>query len=453
MRWWDESMFAVNTYEMINNGNYFSAYFDGLPDLFNTKPPLTSWIQIVFVKFLGYNELALRLPSAIAASLTVLLLFIFVFRNYNILLAWLSALVLLTSSGFIGFHTARTADSDSLLTLFLLLTNIYFFNFIKQGNKKYIFYFFLFISLAFATKMHAALLFTPAYLIVLIQEKKINQFVVNYFFTGGLLLFLSIGFGLIYLRELSAPGYINEVLFKDTTRIWNVVERHEASGTFYFDNFIRSRFSIWFVLFVIGVFLAYVSEDLKLKKLLVYLLTLILAYLLIITISITKLEWYDMPLYPYISVITAFSILLLIEKFILLSQQSSGQQITLVLIFIFAFPYYRMFEKSQGNSIHIDEKIAEANENYLFKRSQEKKNLGGIHVYFTGYKGSLLFYKYKLTELGQNIELVNDGNFAMNDKVLVSNDSLFASITKKYIFTTIDTYQHSKLLLIGSKIN
>ena len=33
MRWWDESIFAVNTYEMIHNGKFFSAYFDGRPDL------------------------------------------------------------------------------------------------------------------------------------------------------------------------------------------------------------------------------------------------------------------------------------------------------------------------------------------------------------------------------------------------------------------------------------
>jgi len=55
MRWWDESMFAVNTYEMLQNEKWFSLYFDGIPDLYNTKPTLVSWIQILFVKIFGYN--------------------------------------------------------------------------------------------------------------------------------------------------------------------------------------------------------------------------------------------------------------------------------------------------------------------------------------------------------------------------------------------------------------
>lgn len=121
MRWWDESMFAVNTYEMMENGKYFSLYFDGRPDLFNTKPPLTNWLQLLFVKLLGYNELAVRLPSAIAACLSVLIVFKFTLKRFDVLWAWVSVLILLTSEGFIGFHTARTADSDSLLTLFYYL--------------------------------------------------------------------------------------------------------------------------------------------------------------------------------------------------------------------------------------------------------------------------------------------------------------------------------------------
>ena len=79
MRLWDESIYSVNTYEMIQNGKYFSLYFDGAPDLFNTKPPLINWIQICFVKLIGYNELALRLPSAIAATLTIVVLFVFMY--------------------------------------------------------------------------------------------------------------------------------------------------------------------------------------------------------------------------------------------------------------------------------------------------------------------------------------------------------------------------------------
>ena len=126
MRWWDESMFAVNTYEMMHNGKYFSNYYDGVPDVTNTKPPLINWLQILFVKIFGYNETSIRLPSAFAAAITILLVFNFISKRFSLTWAWISALILLTSPGFIGFHTARTGEADSLLTMFLCLSNIYF---------------------------------------------------------------------------------------------------------------------------------------------------------------------------------------------------------------------------------------------------------------------------------------------------------------------------------------
>jgi len=45
-RLWDESMFAVNAYEMKQSGNYMVPYFDGEVDWGNRKPLLLTWIQV-----------------------------------------------------------------------------------------------------------------------------------------------------------------------------------------------------------------------------------------------------------------------------------------------------------------------------------------------------------------------------------------------------------------------
>lgn len=205
MRWWDESLYAVNTYEMIGNKKFFTAYFNGNIDLFNTKPPLILWVQIVFVKLLGYNELALRLPSAISAALTVILLFSFVNKRFNSVIAWFTALILLTAQGFIDFHTARTADADSLLTLLTLLSNICFINYLEKNKSIYILYFFCFLTLAFCTKMYAALLFLPAHFFILLQVKKLREFIFNRHFAIGILSFIILCAGILLLRELEAP--------------------------------------------------------------------------------------------------------------------------------------------------------------------------------------------------------------------------------------------------------
>ncbi|MGZ4089655.1 MAG: ArnT family glycosyltransferase [Bacteroidia bacterium] len=452
IRWWDESMFAVNTYEMLHNGKYFSVYFDGAADIFNTKPPLTSWVQIIFVKAMGYNELAVRLPSAIAAALSILLLFKFMAEQFDLIWAWLSALILLTSVGFINFHTARTADADSMLTFFLLATNIYFLKYLLSDGKKYIFLFFVFISFAFATKMYAALLFTPAYLIILIWQKKLKDFVMNKAFLSGFILFLFISVSLIYLREQDTPGYINEILFKDAGRIFKVVENHKESPVFYFDNLFTRRFSIWFILLIVGSLFAFFSKNKNEKSLLLHLFILNIVYLTIITISITKLEWYDMPLYPYLSIVAAYPLCFLLEKIYFLEHATTKQKILFVGV-IFAYPYFYMFDKSQGNTIPNGEKILEANERYIFKSVKENKNLDGVKVYYSGYKGSLLFYKYKLAEKNQRIELVSEGSFGVNDKVLVSNDSLKTLLSQNLKYKAIDSYGKAQLLQITEKAN
>lgn len=220
MRYWDESMFAVNTYEMIENGKCFSLYYDGYPDLYNTKPPLIIWFQVAFVKIFGYSEVSLRLPSVIAVSITVLVLFKFLVRQFDYVWAWCSVLILLTAQGYIGFHTARTADSDSVLTMFLVITNLFFIKYIIENKRRDIICFFIFLTLAFGTKLFAAFLFVPAYLLILIYYKKLSSFIFNKSFLIGTFIFVTSVFSLMAFRELETPGYIAQVLGNDAGRLF-----------------------------------------------------------------------------------------------------------------------------------------------------------------------------------------------------------------------------------------
>ena len=117
---WDEARLATNTYEMLQNpGNILVTTFGNNPDLWNTKPPLLIWLQVLSMKALGVNELALRLPSALAAGF--LCIFLYWLLATTIKRPWLgiiSCLILVTSEGYVSTHGTRTADYDSLLTLF-----------------------------------------------------------------------------------------------------------------------------------------------------------------------------------------------------------------------------------------------------------------------------------------------------------------------------------------------
>src|SRR5438045_3633749 len=70
----DEPRFAEASREMIERGNYIVPYFNNQLRL--DKPPLTYWAQVASYHIFGENDFAARLPSAIVAALTALLIFV-----------------------------------------------------------------------------------------------------------------------------------------------------------------------------------------------------------------------------------------------------------------------------------------------------------------------------------------------------------------------------------------
>jgi hypothetical protein len=121
------------------------------------------------------------------------------------------------------------------------------------------------------------------------------------------------------------------------------------------------------------------------------------------------------------------------------------------MILIYLYPYHIQFENSQANRLTPLEKAMEANERYLFERENQHRNLNGIHVYYTGYNRGLFFYKYKLADKGQSIQLNTNGIFQVNDKVLVCNEDLKSLLSKRYLYDSIDSYNQALLVQIKQK--
>ena len=71
LRFWDEGLSAMRTLNMYEKGFSFTVYFQDSPD-FN-KPPLYYWMALPFFKLLGPSLLAVRLPSALMALGTFML--------------------------------------------------------------------------------------------------------------------------------------------------------------------------------------------------------------------------------------------------------------------------------------------------------------------------------------------------------------------------------------------
>jgi len=102
---------------MIERGNYIVPYFNNQLRL--DKPPLTYWSQVASYHIFGENDFAARFPSAIAAALTALSIFLWGHRIGGEKLGWWAAIIFTLSLQ--TFVHAKAAVADMWLVLFVTI--------------------------------------------------------------------------------------------------------------------------------------------------------------------------------------------------------------------------------------------------------------------------------------------------------------------------------------------
>lgn len=429
-------MFAVNSYEMLQRNELIVPYFDGQMNMWNSKPPLLMWTQMLSIKLLGFNEFAVRLPSAIAVSLTMLFVFYYIKKSIDITFAWITFLILLTAQGFHTFHTGRTGDSDAILTLLLTISNLLFVDSItrdKFSNKRIIM-FFVILSFAFLCKSFASMLFGLGYIIVYWIYKNNNKtslFLKSGFWTGAIVFALtSIGF--MFLRNHLQPGYINFVFSVDIGRMATEIEAHKEPFLYYIENLSIYNFSFWFFISLLGILI--VSFKKENNKFFISVIILLISYLLVISLSVSKLPWYSMPIYPLLAILAGIPIYETIKW-----MKLSKVNLSIILILLFAFPYNYLFGLSQSNSYTPYEQINEASEQYLNKEINSNTFIDSTYILHTGPISAMKFYEYKLRDLDKRMFITDKVDFPSNAIVTVSRDSLKSKLLLNYKCKLIDS--------------
>ncbi|HXT71423.1 MAG TPA: glycosyltransferase family 39 protein, partial [Vicinamibacterales bacterium] len=121
---WDESLYAISASEMAASNHWIGVTYLGELDYYNSKPPLNVWLISLAFKAFGITLWSLRLVSVTAALLTVFALIVWGRRCFNAAVGLTAGVVLSTTFAFLYVHAARSANTDALFTLFVLLTAI-----------------------------------------------------------------------------------------------------------------------------------------------------------------------------------------------------------------------------------------------------------------------------------------------------------------------------------------
>ena len=154
---------------------------------------------------------------------------------------------------------------------------------------------------------------------------------------------------------------------------------------------------------------------------------------MVISGSTTKLEWYDMPLYPYMALLSGSLIFMLINKI-------SNQRTVLILLSgIFVLPLYNLIKQSYSNSMYGWEYANERGAEYLFEKINQGADINNWAVADTSFNGPFLFYKYRLKEKNQILRILKPEEITEKDKVIVTDNKIKQYINKKFQINVIDS--------------
>jgi 4-amino-4-deoxy-L-arabinose transferase-like glycosyltransferase len=228
----DEGAFSEATREMFVRGDFVSTYLNGEPRY--DKPILIYWLQSLSVVFFGIDELAFRLPSAIAASLWAAAIFLFVRRRIGPRTAIATTLIMVTTLqvSIMG----RAAIADALLNLWIAAAMFALFVWLEQQRKGFLYLAALFTALGFLTKGPIAVLIPVAVsLIFSLTGGSFRLWLRTAFNPFAWLIFAAVGlpwYVVQYLREGDAfiQGFF---LQHNVERFTDSMEQH-GGAVFYF---------------------------------------------------------------------------------------------------------------------------------------------------------------------------------------------------------------------------
>lgn len=437
---WDESRVSLNAVEMLKNGKYFVSYYAGEPDMWNTKPPLLLWFQIASMKVFSINEFAIRLPSAIAALLTTICLILFSKKHLNSWLVGLfAALTLICSQGYVTEHVSRTGDYDALLVLFTTMAALSFYSYTHSKSNKQLLLFFVSVGLAILTKSITGLIFLPAIAGYALITRNIAPLLRNkYFFLGIGICALSITF--YFVREQINPGYIQAVMENELGgRFLNTLDSHQHGFFYYFINLLLNQFTPWLLFLPLSSYVWKKSNNKELRNILLYLAILSGFFLLVISISQTKLIWYTAPILPLLSLIVAITLHFIFQQFIQLKRFVNWKKNQLALLFcliVFLIPYTINMVNLSSGKVAANEAVNHEMISYLKMAFKNQKQFKQTTLMYDGYLPHVAFYTHRFEK--DELQMTYfDGNL-IRGNIMAFQPNIKQFIETKYIFNVIE---------------
>lgn len=449
MQRWDEARVATQAYEMYESGDLIVPTVNHQPDLENTKPPLMLWAQVLSFKVLGPGTLSARVPAAVFALFTVLLIFWFyAVKQRQLIRGTVACIVLLCTGRYLALHGVRTADFDSMLTFFTTGYILFFYIYLSEKKKKYLLLTTIFITLAYLTKDIQALIFLPALFMMAIYFKQGVAIIRSKEFYLGLLIFLILVPGYYILRESRNPGFMDAVMHNQWgRRAFETVEEHYGGPLYYLD-ILWGKINMIFAIAPLAILLCFDGNK-SISKRVIYLAGTVLFYVVIISMIQTKIEWYLLPAYPIVAMLTAELIGKILDITTFSNLNNMALKTGAVFAFVaigFAYPYWTTLKFAFDPVEYRDDAFFMAK--YLHDVEKGKVDVNGLTFLYSDYDQEILWY-YRILHEKHDIKYRDVIYLEPGDRPIAYREKTKNAIEQAFDYTVIKDYYGVKTYTIN----
>jgi len=293
---WDEAWYADMVRHMARSHEFILTYWNKVMLL--DKPPFQMWLSLPFVWLVGLNEFSMRIVSAMAGFLTILLVTKYSYRKWGLIPALFAFITITLNNTFIW--RVRSGNIDALVTFFILLT--YFFIVSKYRFK----YECLGIIFAFIYLTKASLVMFPFLIFILSEvlfERKYFKKNVKKYAVALLIAILIPGFWLLFGYLKTGQSFLDYYLFQSDQGVSQMALKYLKIDYLMYLYFALQRRFVYLLL--IGLFFIIVSIR---KKESFLLLCYSLFLLGLLSLTERNNNWYLLPSMPFWSLATAYGI-------------------------------------------------------------------------------------------------------------------------------------------------
>ncbi|MEL6252344.1 MAG: glycosyltransferase family 39 protein [Bacteroidota bacterium] len=459
---WDESLFGMRMLSIAEDGKYLQNFdaFQGMGHP-NHKPPFITLLQVFFYKIFGENmvELAMRLPIALG---TLTLLFYFPYFSLkkfgNISWGVLAGLVLLSSRGYHMIHIGKTGDHDAPLAVIMCLGLFAFYHYleaesIKERNR-YLVLLTLSFLLGYLTKSVMAFFFVFGFIGYALAKGQLLSILKRpstYIAFGALA--LSIYLYHLLLNSFASPHH-STMHFQGLRQYVNIhpSQTHDHSWDYYLYRIMGRNFYPFYFFLPLGFSVGFNRNFPRLRDLTLLASFSLSSFFLIISFSVTKLEWYDAAMYPILAMITASALYMLWSAGRELTARSPyfSQSFNYILIFLlFAFPYFWI-----NNEFHVY-KLLYPEEKFAYIMEQIDRKLEVKEYYLAAPMGiphTSFYAAYYNRSKKFNIRLIDSvTSLEPGEYVLACHDDFIKAIKDDYEVYRAEMYDQCRLFEIKAR--